>query len=445
MNLEALRKHLKELAEGLAALETKATADGSTDEDVAALEARVKEIEQVERKIKAFEAAEQVRARAAVPANAPVVTEERAAARVEEVRKLTTSEKVGIMCFSMAKAYVEEGSKAPKATFKAMEDAGYGALAQDFADATKRRALSAGSASAGGVLIPEDMSSDIIDILRPTTTFLQGGPRRVPLTNGSYKLPAAASGSTATWRGEGKAIQVSQPTFKDINLTSKFLDAMVPITNQLLRWSLPDVRAWVERDMSLEMGTKLDLAAYFGTGNSHQPLGIRNISGITEEAADGGTGPTIAQIEGNARTLELSMEGRNLPMMGAAWVMAPRTKKFLADMRDTNGNRYFPELQGENPRWRMLPVYSTTQVSITGGATTNESEILLVNFGDVFFGESRSISFAVSTDASYVNASGATVSAFQNDLTLIKASLEADVDLRYLEAVAVLTGVQWGA
>lgn len=441
MNLTALQARLKELTGELDTLMAKdAVVEADQSAHFDAISTKTSEMETLEKQIETLQKAEAAKARMAKPADAPI--EERSVpAQVK--KELSTSEKIGVMVFSMAKTYREEGAKGAKATFKAMDEAGYGSVASEFAGA-QQRALNSGSASAGGVLVPEEMSSEIIDILRPRTTFLQGNPRRVSLASGSYKLPAAATGATATWRGEGQPIQVSQPTFKDINLTAKFLDAMVPLTNQLIRWSLPDVRSWVERDMAMEMGTKLDLAAYFGSGGAHTPTGITKIAGITRFGALGGTTPTVAQIEEAARTAELSMEGRNLAMTNAAWVMAPRTKKFLGDLRDANGNRYYPELHNANPVWRGYPVRSTTQVGIVGGGTTDESEILLVNFDDVFFGEGAGLSFGVSTEATYVN-NGQTVSAFQNDLTIIKASLEADVDLRYLEAVAVVEGVRWGA
>lgn len=439
MNLEQLRARLKELTGELKVLMKK---DGMTADDLAAVETKTSEMEEIEKNIGILEKAESAAARASSPANAPIT--ERATTPAQVKKEMTTAEKVGTMVFCMAKSYKEERNPSPKATFKTMEESGYGDLAKEFSDA-RQRAANASSASAGGVLVPEDMASEIIDILRPSTTFLRGNPRRISLANGSYKLPAAASGATANWRGEGAAIQVSQPTFKDINLTAKFLDAMVPLTNQLIRWSLADVRAWVERDMSLEMGTKLDYAAYFGAGTQHTPLGITKITGVSRTAALGATTPTIAQIETGARAAELAMEGKNLPMMSAAWVMAPRTRTYLADMRDGNGNRYFPELQGANPMWRGRPVLSTTQISIVGGATTDETEILLVNFDDIYYGEGAGITFGVSTEATYINAGGDTVSAFQNDLTLIKASLEADVDMKYLEAVSVIESVRWGA
>ena len=440
MNLTILRARLKELAGELDVLTKK---DALTAEDIEAIDVKSKEFEDVEKNIAVLEKAEAAKARAAQPANAPITEPAQRTVPAAAQQKLSTAEKIGTMVFCMAKTYKEDGARGAKATFKAMEESGYGEVAKEFAGA-QERALNSSSASAGGVLVPEDMSSEIIDILRPSTTFLRGGPRRISLASGSYKLPAAASGATANWRGEGQVIETSQPTFKDINLTAKFLDAMVPLTNQLIRWSLADVRQWVERDMSLEMGTKLDYAAYFGSGTAHTPLGITKIPGVSRRAAVGGTTPSVEQIETAARSAELDMEGKNLPMMSAAWVMAPRTRTYLADLRDGNGNRYFPELQGANPMWRGRPVLSTTQVGIVGGVSTDETEILLVNFDDILYGEGAGISFGVSTEATYVK-NGVTVSAFQNDLTLIKASLEADVDMRYLEAVSVITGVRWGA
>ncbi|WPE19953.1 phage major capsid protein [Shinella zoogloeoides] len=436
MNMAQLRARLKELNGELSVLIQK---DAPTAEDMAAIEQKLAEIEGVEKDINTLERATAAQARASQPANAPAGTEERTVpAQVK--KNLSAAEKVGTLVFSMAKAHKMYG-KGTEHVFKTMEDAGYAAVAEEF---TTARALNSSAAASGGVLVPEDMSSEIIDLLRPRTTFLRGNPRNVSLVSGSYKLPAAAAGATAQWRGEGDAIQASQPSFKDINLVAKFLDSLVPLTNQLIRWSLADVRSWVERDMSLAMGVALDGAAYFGPGTVHSPLGITRIPGVHRVGALGGTAPSIAEIEGTARGLELSMENKDLIMNSTAWVMAPRTLRFLSDLRGNNDQLLYPTLQGENPVWRGRPVFKTTQVKINGGASTDESELLLVNFDDIYFGEGAGISFAVSTEATYVK-NGKTISAFQNDLTLIKASMEADVDVAYTEAVAVAEKVRWGA
>lgn len=438
--LTTLKARLKELTGALDLLIAKG--DQLTAEDITAIETKTAEIEGVEKQIDVLEKAEAARARSARPANDPVGTE--TAPAVPAV-KLSASEKIGLMVAGMAKAHLEEGTKGPKGTFKAMEEAGYGHVAKEFDAAQKTRALNSGSASAGGVLVPENMANEIVDVLRPVTTFIQGGPRMVPLIGGVYKLPAAASGSTAGWRGEGQAVAKSQPTFKEINMSSKFVDALVPLTNQLIRFSLPDVRAWVEMDMANVLGVEIDRAAYVGAGTAHVPMGITKIAGITEVTLTAtGTAPTVAQIEADAASAELGMMAANLPMLGAKWVMNPRTFIHLQNMRDANGNRYYPELQNANPIWRNKPVLVTTQVPVTGGATTDESEIWLVAFGHVLFGQGLGITFNVSTEATVVT-SGTPVSAFQNDLTYIKASAEADFDMRYLEAVSKIPNVRWGA
>lgn len=434
--LEKLKARLKELTGEIDVLVAKGAE--MVEADLESLEAKSTEIEEVEKKIATLERAEAARARSARPADTAVETERSTPAA--PAQKLTTPEKVGIMVFSMASAHKKYGVGSEH-VFKTMQEAGYGALVSEF---TSERALNSGAAASGGVLVPEDMSSEIIDLLRPRTTFLRGDPRRVPLSSGSYKLPAAAAGATAQWRGEGQAIEASQPTFRDINLVAKFLDSLVPLTNQLIRWSLPNVRSWVERDMSQALGVALDSAAYFGPGTAHSPLGITKVPGVYRVAALGGTAPTILQIENTARSLELSMENKDLIMNSTAWVMAPRTLRYLSDLRGNNDMLLYPSLQGENPTWRGRPVFKTTQVAINGGATTDESEILLVNFDDIYFGEGAGLSFGVSTEATYVK-NGTTISAFQNDLTLIKASMEADVGMAYTEAVAVATEVRWGA
>lgn len=437
--LAKLRARLKELVGEITTMSALAELSA---EQMAALTKALEESKQVEAQIKALVEAEQLLARAGQPADQSLNTGVGATVPAAVKQPATTEEKIGVMVFCMAKAYREDGAKGAKATFKAMEEAGYGSIAKEYA--TAQRALNASSPAAGGVLIPETMANEIVPILRPASTFLRGDPRRVPMANGSYKLPAAASGATSGWRGEGKAIQASQPTFKEINLTTKFLDSLVPLTNQLQRWSLPDVSSWVRADMAASIGTELDRAAYFGSGTVNEPLGLFKITGIGAIAATGGLTPTVAQIETGCLALELGMMNRNVPVEDAAWRMSPRVFGYLSNLRDGNGNRYFPELQNANPTFRNKPVLFSTQIPINGGGTTDESTIALVRFADVMLGEGIGLSFAVSTEATYVK-NGVTVSAFQNDLTLIKASMEADVDIRYLESVQTLTGVRWGA
>jgi HK97 family phage major capsid protein len=227
-------------------------------------------------------------------------------------------------------------------------------------------------------------------------------------------------------------------------MSAKLLAGIVPVSNQLLRWNVTGLRGWVERDLSAAMGTTMDSALFRGAGGVDSPLGITNIVGVYRVAATNSTTPTVAQVEADAAKLELRMENANLPPLGIEWRMSPRVFKYLQNMRDGNGNRIYPELSMATPTWRMRTVRVTTQIPSNLGGGTDESELYLIAFGHVMFGDSMAIQLAISDTATVVNGSQ-TINAFQDGVTLIKAEAEHDVDIRYLEAVSVLTAVRWGA
>lgn len=435
--LAQLRARLKEIAGKIDELTKK---DDLTVEEIKAVSDLADEAEQVEKDIAVLERADSLKARSAQPANAPAST---GAVPAEVKKELKAVEKIGILIAGMVTALNDEGTRGLRPTMKALDEKGYGELAKEFLPAQTRTLISS-NASAGGILLPETMSDDIIDILRPNATFLQGMPLVMPMPNGTYKLSAAASGSTASYRGEAKPAAVSQPSFKAINMSAKLLAGVVPISNQLIRWSGPNVGAWAQSDLGISMGTVMDYNAYFGDGLEDTPLGILEIPGVYSVAATGATAPTYTQVDADCRKLANRLENNNVPMIGVEWRMAPRVFNYLADMRDGNGNPIYPTLEGENPTFKGYRVRKTTQFPITLGGTTDESYIALIAFGHVLFGDAMRMQLAVSDVATIKNGSQ-TINAFQDGVTVIRAESEHDFDARYVEAMAVLSGVRWGA
>jgi hypothetical protein len=59
-------------------------------------------------------------------------------------------------------------------------------------------------------------------------------------------------------------------------------------------------------------------------------------------------------------------------------------------------------------------------------------------------GDSMALTLASSSEAAYVNTSGDTVSAFQNDLTLMRTVEEHDFVPRHDVAISMITGKGWG-
>ena len=445
MNLAVMKARLKEV---VTELETITSKDVSAEDLV-----KVKELnaegKTLSENIEALEQAEQIRAAAnAVPAYSPA-----GAAPVPATVKqdMTAVEKIDLLMAGMVEAHQEFGRASFRNVAAVLQEHGYDQLARSFEGAQQRsfepqrkRTLNATSATAGGILLPEDVASDIVDILRPTTTFLQGNPQIIPMPNGTFKQPAAASGSTASYRGETKPAAVTQPTFRAINLSAKLLAGIVPISNQLIRWNGPNVGQWARNDLATAMGTAMDYAAYFGDGTADTPRGVINIAGVYQVAATSTTAPTFTQVDADVRKLTTKLITSNVPLIGVEWRMNWRILNYLMDMRDGNGNLVYPSLQGDNPTFKGYPVRHSTQFPVNGGTNTDEGQIMLIAFGHIFVGDAMRLQLSVSDQASVVNGSQ-TINTFQDGVTVIKAEAEHDFDARYVEAINVLTGVRWGA
>ena len=72
-----------------------------------------------------------------------------------------------------------------------------------------RSAMGTNVPSDGGVLVPEDLASEIIPLLREKSSIRSLGARVVPMPNGSLKIPRQTGAANFQWVGENKPISAS--------------------------------------------------------------------------------------------------------------------------------------------------------------------------------------------------------------------------------------------
>lgn len=430
MTLAELRKALADKTKGLSDLQTKAFADGATQEDTDALQKALDEIDGINAKIALAERAENAVKAAAQPVDE---TETRTTPAQPE-KKLTPVQKLGLAVTSIISAHHERST--PQAE---LEKHGFGGMVKELVSTTP---------SAGGYAVPEPLKDEIIEILREDSAFLAGGPRRVGLPNGNLTIPAGDTGVTGGYGAEASNIGVEQQTFREVTLSAKRLSVIVPASNELLAWSIGGMESFIQDDMRGALGELMDLNLLRGTGQSNTPLGITRIIGVPSFAAITGLTSIIHNIEATLARAETEMRNRKVNGRRAAWIMHPRTRIFLSGLRDGNGNRVYPEIQfgpdSGGPRLRGKPVYETTVMPANLGTSGDETDIHLIDFNHVLFGEASGLSFKVSEEASY-NVSGTVHSAFQRNVTLVRALTHHDADIRHTGAVVNVTDVDWGA
>lgn len=305
-------------------------------------------------------------------------------------------------------------------------------------------ALSTVTPGAGGVLVPQSFSSEVIELLRPKSVVRSLGAVSLPLQNGNLTVPRIKGGAVVGYIGTEEDMPTTDMQFDDLKLSSKKLAALVPISNDLLAYSgtNPSVDRLVVNDLVSSVATAEDLSFLRGAGTGNLPKGLRfwapsfNVFPAPAEI-------TLQSVELALSALILRLENANSNMTAPGFVMAPRTKRWLSALRDGNGNKAYPEL--DQNMLKGFPVGSTTQVPINLGANGDASEIHFADFADCFIGEDDAMVIDFSKEATYKDSSGNVISAFQRDQTLVRVIAKHDFGPRHIESVAVMTEVKWGS
>ena len=304
----------------------------------------------------------------------------------------------------------------------------------------EQKALSEGTDSAGGYLVPPEQARELIDLLRARTVFNNLPVTRYTPTFAPFDLPRLASGATGYMVGENTDITASQPSFDQVRLTPKKAAGLVPISNNLIRRADPAVDQIVRNDLVAVIARLLDLQYLQGDGSGGNLTGIINTSGVNEVSLgeDGGT-PSIDTLYDALYEVE-----RNNGM-ATAWVFHPRTKNTLRKIKTTDGQYILqPQVSASEPPTLLgLPYYTTTQIPInlTVGGSTDCSYIIVGQWSEAVIAEWMGLQLEASREASYFDGSQLQ-SAFSRDQTVIRAILEVDFALRQPKAFCKVTGVR---
>ena len=433
MDINDLRRMLKASADDME-VKAKAIEDLEAAEDtdeqalataVAAFEAAESEFKSLQVKVTRAESVERAKAATATseidtPPAAPV-----AAATPKD------PEHEGIEVGFMAHALINARGDRDRAAAR-LEQEGHSAISA---------ALSGATESAGGVTLPRPQAQQVIGLLRPRVTVRASGARIHDMPAGELRNARQATPASAAYGAENAAIVESEPTFDKVEEKFRKLTSLVPIGNSLLRHSSASIAILVRDSIILEMGLKNDLAFLRFDGTGNLPKGLRQWALADHwQAAVAGNDPAV--VEAAIRRIKSKVEDANVAMAAPGWIMRASAKNFLASLRWPNGFKVFPSID-DSGTLHGYPIRTTSQIPDNLGAGGDETEIYFADFAEIMIGDAMQISFGSSTEAAFVNQVGDTVSAFQNDLTLMRAIAEHDMAPMHDEAIAGLNGVGW--
>jgi HK97 family phage major capsid protein len=347
----------------------------------------------------------------------------------------------GKACRAMAAAKSEGGGRA--SALAALREWGNGDIA-DYLEGYRGKAMAAGEPTSGGFLVPDQFSQDVIQLLRPMSVVRRLNPMILPMPTGTIRVPKITEGSNASYIGENQNAPASQVGTGQVTLTWKKLAVLVPLSNDLVRFSSPGADAIVRDDMVRGMAERENRAFLRGQGVDSGPKGLRYWA-PTSNIIAATSGETLANVTSDLGQCILTLKEANVPMTRPAWIMAPRTEQFLATIQTTTGAFVFRDEILAGRLWGM-PVGVTTEVptNLTDSGGTADTEITLCDFADAVIGESTRIFVDVSDSAAYVDSGGSVTSAFSQDQTVIRAIAEHDFAMRRDVAAMVMNQVTWG-
>lgn len=305
------------------------------------------------------------------------------------------------------------------------------------------RALGESIFADGGAVVPEVLAAEIIEFLRAASVLRNLGMRSIPMPNGNIAVPRMTDGSTAYYKAENEAVTVSQPDFGRRRLSAKTLMALVPASNELLADAPAYFDMALRDDLVRAVAVKRDQAGIRGSGVSDEPAGIKNlIAAANSIAATAGSAPSVTTVDDELSQIVGVVEDANIPGISLGWIMAPRTKRYLADLRDGTG-RYMYREEINAGMLRGHPLGVTTNVPKNLGSG-DDSEIYFGDFAQLLEGDTLDLQVEFFPNGAWSN-SGTIVSGISSDQSVFRAKSRHDFQLRHPEAFGLLTGVEWGA
>ena len=252
-----------------------------------------------------------------------------------------------------------------------------GIITGNWEGAEEERAQAKGTGSAGGYLVPTQLSDRLINKARAKNTVTQAGAGTIELPNGNMSLAKVASHPGVEIKAENEAATEQNITFERENMELHTLFAMATISQELLQDG-KNIGQIVEKELSDSIASQLDYLAYLGTGSS-EPLGIINNPDVNKYSL-GTDGSTLSDYTPWSHAVQAV---RNSNVEPTATVYNARTAGSLDRLTASNGQ----PLQAPDS-YKNLNKYVTNQIpnDFTQGTNNNASVSVVGKFDNLLIG-----------------------------------------------------------
>lgn len=266
----------------------------------------------------------------------------------------------------------------------------------------EQKALSEGTDTAGGFLVPPDIQAEMLVRVPQQAAVRAAGARVQPTSRDMLKYPMVqaasataggvasgggsifSSGFVGSWAGETPAFTDVDPAFGSFDVPVKKLRVATKLSNDFLSDAMVNVLAFLAQNGAQNMALVEDQGFINGDGSALQPMGILN-SGLTTVDVEGSTTDTISNTTSNVGSatklidVEYALPSQYTP--NARWMMRRAIEGKVRKLVDANGRFLWPNSLGafQMPQ-KAIDDYPVSNSEFMPNDGTNANKVVL--FGD---------------------------------------------------------------
>jgi HK97 family phage major capsid protein len=251
---------------------------------------------------------------------------------------------------------------------------------------------------------------------------MQAGAITVPMDRGNLSVAIVTADPQAQWKAENAAFPVAQGAYGRLDMVSRTLGVIVPISLELLL-SASNINEILTTQLTQRLGLQLDQAAIAGDGTQNQPRGI--ISNVPADSViPVGAVLASATAYGHWSSAIGKVLAANAELSDLSILHNSDVETALDGLQDTLN-------QPLRPTPNFASIKNAGKAYVANGIATSGSPAatysVVGDFHQVLFGMQQSLSIEVSRDGGYVNPDGSTGNAFAQGQVLVRAMIMGDV------------------
>jgi HK97 family phage major capsid protein len=244
-------------------------------------------------------------------------------------------------------------------------------------DEIERTALSSGSNTNGGFLVPTHLDPTIILTNSGTSNVIRGISRVVTLTEGSVWNGVTSAGVTASFDAELAEVSDDSPTFGRVSITVFKAQGLVQASIEAFQ----DI-AGLQSDVMMLFADARDRleGAQHATGSGSAPQGIFTaLDANTNVEIISTTAATIGEVDLHSVYRQVPIRWRNR----GTWLANPLYSLAVKRLGTAVSSSYSGDLtMPVSERWLGRPVVESDDAPTTQTTTVNDNEIVFGDFSN---------------------------------------------------------------